>query len=57
MPFVTDGPFMVAGLWNFWIIFTGWIFAFFGVYNFYVLKHVYKSTADQAVAAGRLATV
>jgi hypothetical protein len=56
MPFVTEGPFRLPGLWNFWIIFTGWIFAFFGVYNYFVLKHVYKSAADQAVAAGRLAT-
>jgi hypothetical protein len=56
MPFVTEGPFMIAGLWNFWIIFTGWIFAFFGVFNFYMLKQVYRSPADQAVAAGRLVT-
>jgi hypothetical protein len=54
MPFVTEGPFAIAGLWNFWIIFTGWIFAFFGVYNFYVLKHVYKSKEEQALATGLL---
>jgi hypothetical protein len=56
MPFVTDGPFALPGVWNFWIIFSAWLFAFFGVYNFFVLKHVYKSTAEQAVAAGRLVT-
>lgn len=54
MPFVTEGPFTVPGLWNFWVIFTAWIFAFFGVYNFYVLKHVYKSREEQARAAGHL---
>jgi hypothetical protein len=53
MPFVTEGPFTVPGLWNFWVIFTTWIFAYFGVYNFYVLKHVYKAPEAQALAAGR----
>lgn len=56
MPFVTEGPFAVPGLWNFWIIFSAWIFAFFGVYNFYVLKHVYKSRENQALATGVLQT-
>lgn len=57
MPFVSEGPFAVMGLWNFWIIFTGWIFAFFGVYNFYVLKHAYRSPEEQRRAAGHLAAV
>jgi hypothetical protein len=52
VPFVTEGPFAVNGNWNFWIIFTTWIFAFFGVYNYFVLRHVYKSTEDQAKASG-----
>jgi hypothetical protein len=56
MPFVTEGPFTVQGLWNFWIIFPAWLFAFFAVYNFYILKHVYKSPEQQARASGRLAT-
>jgi hypothetical protein len=56
MPFVSDGPFAVGGLFNYWIIFGTWLFAFFSVYNYYVLKHVYKSSADQAVSAGRLVT-
>jgi hypothetical protein len=55
MPFVTDGPFTVPGLWNFWFIFSAWIFAFFGVYNYYVLRHVYRSPVEQRHAAGRLA--
>jgi hypothetical protein len=54
MPFVTEGPFALPGLWNFWIIFSGWIFAFFGVYSFYILKHVYKSKEEQTRAAGLL---
>jgi hypothetical protein len=56
MPFVTEGPFTVNGMWNFWVIFSFWIFAFFSVYNFYVLKHVYRSPEAQAKAAGRLVT-
>jgi hypothetical protein len=56
MSFVTEGPFALPGLWNFWIIFSAWLFAFFGVYNFYVLKHVYKAPAEQARAAGRVVT-
>jgi hypothetical protein len=55
MPFVKEGPFALPGLWNFWIIFSAWLFAFFSVYSFYVLKHVYRSSAEQAQAAGRLA--
>jgi hypothetical protein len=56
MPFVTEGPFALPGLWNFWLIFNTWIFAYFGVYNYYVLKHVYKAPAEQARAAGRALT-
>jgi hypothetical protein len=52
MPFVTEGPFAVNGLWNFYIIFGFWLFAFFAVYNYYVLKHVYRSPEEQAQAAG-----
>ena len=54
MPFVTEGPFTVPGLWNFWIIFSAWIFAFFSVYNYFVLRHVYRTPDEQERAAGRL---
>jgi hypothetical protein len=56
MPFVTEGPFTVGGLFNYWIIFGTWLFAFFSVFNFFVLKHVYKAPAEQARAAGRVVT-
>ncbi len=56
IPFVTEGPFALPGLWNFWIIFSAWIWAYFGVYNFYVLKHVYKAPEEQARATGRAMT-
>ena len=55
MPFVSEGPFAVMGLWNYWIIFGAWLLAFFAVYNFYVLKHVYRSPEEQRRAAGHLA--
>ena len=54
MPFVTDGPFAVGGIWNYWIVFGTWLFAFFAVYNYYVLKHVYKSSEERARDAGLL---
>jgi hypothetical protein len=57
VPFVTDGPFTNGGLWNFWILLVAWAGGFFCVYNFYVFKHVTKSTADQALASGILAKV
>jgi hypothetical protein len=54
MPFVTDGPFAVGGIWNYWIVFGTWLLAFFAVYNYYVLKHVYKSGEERARDAGLL---
>ena len=53
MPFVTEGPFTVRGTFSFWIIFSAWIWAYFLVYNVYVLKHVYKAPAEQTRAAGQ----
>ncbi|MBL0116831.1 MAG: hypothetical protein IPP45_16480 [Sphingomonadales bacterium] len=55
MPFVTEGPFAINGLWNFWIVFSTWLFVFFASYNFFVLKYVYSSPENQARASGRLA--
>ena len=55
MPFVSEGPFAVMGIWNFWIIFSTWFGAFFGVYSFYLLKHVSRSPEEQRRAAGHLA--
>lgn len=52
MPFVTEGPFTVSGIFNYWIIFGTWFFAYFIVYNIYVLKHVYRSPEEQRIALG-----
>jgi len=52
VPFVTEGPFTVSGLFNYWVIFGTWFFAYFVVYNICVLKHVYRSPEEQRVALG-----
>jgi hypothetical protein len=41
MPFVSDGPFVVPGMWNFYIVFGLWLIAFFCVFSFFMLKHLH----------------
>ncbi|SFV02557.1 hypothetical protein [Pseudoduganella namucuonensis] len=52
MPFVSEGPFTVAGSWNFYIVFGTWLFAFFTPYSYYMLKETlgYNARAKQAFA-------
>ena len=38
IPFVTDGPFIVSGLWNFFIVFGVWIVAFFLPYSLFAIR-------------------
>lgn len=40
LPFVSEGPFKLPGLWNFFAVYTTWLFAFFAVFSFYMLKHL-----------------
>lgn len=40
IPYVTTGPFTVAGTWNFYIVFGTWGFLFFSVYSYYLLKEL-----------------
>lgn len=54
MPFVSEGPFAVGGLWNYWIVFGTWLLAFFFVYNIFLLKHVYKTEEERAREVGLL---
>jgi hypothetical protein len=42
MPFVTDGPFAVDGMWNFFIIFGIWLFLFQLPIGICMLKEVMK---------------
>jgi hypothetical protein len=48
--FVTEGPFALPGIWNFYIVFGTWLFAFFCVYSFYMWRHV--SRPANTVARG-----
>ena len=38
IPFVTEGPFVVSGIWNFYIVFSVWLLAFFLPYSFFAIK-------------------
>jgi hypothetical protein len=38
IPFVTEGPFIVSGIWNFYIVFGVWILAFFLPYSVFAIK-------------------
>lgn len=40
LPWVKQGPFAVSGSWNYFVIFGTWLFAFFGVYSFYLIKEM-----------------
>ena len=51
MPFVSEGPFTVNGLWNFWIVFPAWLLGFFSVYSFFMLKHLHSSKSRVAMSA------
>lgn len=38
VPFVSEGPFAVNGMWNFYIVFGSWLFAFFVPFSYYMFK-------------------
>jgi hypothetical protein len=40
IPFVSEGPFKLAGTWNFFIVFGTWLFGFFTPYSFFMLKEL-----------------
>jgi hypothetical protein len=52
MPFVKEGPFAVGGLWNFWIIFSAWLWGFFSVYTYYMFKHLRSTRPGSETAHG-----
>lgn len=51
--FVPDGPFAVGGLWNFYIVFGTWGFAFFTPYSYYMLKSLYAERRQVRMVAAR----
>ena len=40
MPFVSEGPFTVGGMWNFYIVFGAWLIAFQLPFSYFMLKAV-----------------
>ena len=46
IPFVAEGPFVVSGLWNFYIVFGVWLLAFFLPYSFFAIKSLSRPRAD-----------
>ncbi len=38
VPFASEGPFAVNGIWNFYVVFSVWLFAFFTPFSFFMLK-------------------
>jgi len=52
IPFVTTGPFIVSGTWNFYMVFGVWLLAFFLPYSYFAIKALSKREGGlQAVAA------
>jgi hypothetical protein len=56
IPFVTEGPFKLPGLWNYFIVFGTWLFAFFSVYSYYMIKHLNRARTQGEAVGGRLNT-
>jgi len=46
IPYVESGPFTIPGIWNFYIVFGTWGFAFFSVYSYYMLKELYRQRRE-----------
>ncbi|BFM07057.1 hypothetical protein [Halioxenophilus aromaticivorans] len=53
IPYVTSGPFTVAGIWNFYIVFGTWGFMFFSVYSYYLLKELNRQRRELIGATHR----
>lgn len=49
--YVPDGPFAVGGVWNFYIVFGTWGFAFFTPYSYYMLKALYSERREIKMVA------
>jgi|TARA_B110000967_G_scaffold209762_1_gene267517 hypothetical protein len=44
--FVTDGPFAVGGIWNFYIVFSTWLFLFFVPYSYFMIRELSRRRQD-----------
>lgn len=55
IPFVSEGPFRLPGLWNFWIVFSVWGFAFFAPYSYFMIREMGVRRRKLMVGEARLA--
>jgi hypothetical protein len=46
VPFVAEGPFAVNGLWNFYIVFGIWLFAFFTPFSFFMMRALAREVPE-----------
>lgn len=46
IPFVTEGPFVVSGTWNFYIVFGTWLLAFFLPYSFFAIRFLSRPSDE-----------
>ncbi len=51
IPYVKEGPFMVGGSWNFYIVFGTWLFGFFSPYSYFMLKALSPKGQKMELAA------
>ncbi|WP_157180637.1 hypothetical protein [Protofrankia coriariae] len=56
LPWIKEGPFTVAGTWNFFVIFSSWLFAFFALYSFFLIREMSrrKSEFEEPAPTGEL---
>ena len=40
IPFISEGPFRLPGMWNFYIVFTTWLFGFFAPYSYFMIREL-----------------
>lgn len=55
IPFVSEGPFVVSGIWNFFVVFGVWLLAFFLPYSFYAIKALSRPLDRRPVESLRTA--
>lgn len=48
VPFVSEGPFAVDGVWNFYIVFGVWLFAFFAPFSYFMLRALGREVPQAA---------
>jgi hypothetical protein len=49
LPWVSRGPLAVSGIWNYFVIFGTWLFLFFGLYSYFMIKEMTRRSHAEAV--------